>query len=569
MNSSALLKHVMRHALRGVCVGVLIGVLDLIHVTTGTVEGFTIFEADEELSFVSALLWTVCLPATVSMLVCALQWLTFTALHTLHRRCSTWAMWGAVTAYSALWSHPWHQTVLQGDGITAHENYVFISWTLWVAMTVLVTLVHGLSIARLRYELVWGASSIFGLSFSALMFPNYPHFHAYLIVWSVWSMGAFFWVHDSAKGKKTKAQSRAHGHIVFALSSLLLVGVMGFFVWHTYAYRKSIKMLNEELLMVRFIARHEPLRLFRDPGDGFGLQALTSLQRREAHEEIKQHQRAYGVTGAEHKEARRAKAKHVVIVVLESMRAERWNDPNIAPRFATWSKQGAYFPRAVAQYPATPLAYGAMFLSQTPYVLVHSPYWASGTPLSHLHKADVFERTYLSRPENHWFDQSAITGFLLGPGTQADVVHTSTPEGLEGLRLFLQDTYREGVPSLSWLHIYDAHSPYELHSSVRQPQPGEPPSLAAYLSEVGYVDDALGEFMAWYFTHPIHHETLILVIGDHGEALGDVILGRSYWGHHVHVHASLAHIPLVSVQRPDGGMRVKPAAENSLRDDVR
>ena len=54
--------------------------------------------------------------------------------------------------------------------------------------------------------------------------------------------------------------------------------------------------------------------------------------------------------------------KHVLLVVLESIRWNSWADESLAPNFHRWRRHGTYV-NAVAQYPATPLAYGAMFTS--------------------------------------------------------------------------------------------------------------------------------------------------------------------------------------------------------------
>lgn len=66
---------------------------------------------------------------------------------------------------------------------------------------------------------------------------------------------------------------------------------------------------------------------------------------------------------------------------------------------------------------------------------------------------------------------------------------------------------------------------------------------AAYASEIRYVDEQLGNFMEWFYDHPVSANTLVVVIADHGEGIGDELDGKPFWGHHVHVHNILSTVP--------------------------
>jgi arylsulfatase A-like enzyme/tetratricopeptide (TPR) repeat protein len=75
------------------------------------------------------------------------------------------------------------------------------------------------------------------------------------------------------------------------------------------------------------------------------------------------------------------------------------------------------------------------------------------------------------------------------------------------------------VPFFAWVHLYDAHSPYE---------PPEPfvsefrsrglPGL--YDGEISFVDQQLARLLAWLQGAGLDQRTVVLIVGDHGEALG-------------------------------------------------
>ena len=231
-----------------------------------------------------------------------------------------------------------------------------------------------------------------------------------------------------------------------------------------------------------------------------------------------------------------ARGDSVLLVVLESTRADSWGDPAIAPEFLEWRRHGVYVPRAVSQYPATPLAYGAIFTSQPPSVVAQSAHWSKHRLFDLL--APRFRGVYLSQPADGWFDTGAMTSFITA---DASVVrrHESTSAGLTSLRSFLEG---EGGrdPFFAWVHLFDPHQPYRARGNTSP----KAPAPERYRSEVRAVDADLGQFMHWFYEQPFAARTLVVVVGDHGEAMGELIDGEPYTGHHVYVVDAIAHVPL-------------------------
>ncbi len=71
-------------------------------------------------------------------------------------------------------------------------------------------------------------------------------------------------------------------------------------------------------------------------------------------------------------------------------------------------------------------------------------------------------------------------------------------------------------PFFIWVHLYDAHDPYD------PPEPYKSRYASApYDGEIAYVDSALGKLLGYLREHGLYPGSLIAVMADHGEALGD------------------------------------------------
>jgi arylsulfatase A-like enzyme/Tfp pilus assembly protein PilF len=91
-------------------------------------------------------------------------------------------------------------------------------------------------------------------------------------------------------------------------------------------------------------------------------------------------------------------------------------------------------------------------------------------------------------------------------------------------------------PHFVWVHLYDPHDPYE------PPTPySETYKDHLYDGEIAYADSALANFLAFVKKAGWYENSLIIVVGDHGEGLGE---------HHENTHGiflydSTTHVPLI------------------------
>ena len=107
-----------------------------------------------------------------------------------------------------------------------------------------------------------------------------------------------------------------------------------------------------------------------------------------------------------------------------------------------------------------------------------------------------------------------------------------------------QATHR---PFFFWLHLYDPHSPYDppepYHTQYRD---------HLYDGEIAYADHELGRLITWLKNNHLYERTMIVLLSDHGESLGD----HGEKEHGFFVYNSTVHVPLIV--KPPAGSRFRP-----------
>lgn len=91
-------------------------------------------------------------------------------------------------------------------------------------------------------------------------------------------------------------------------------------------------------------------------------------------------------------------------------------------------------------------------------------------------------------------------------------------------------------PFFAWLHLYDPHAPYEPPEPFRSSYPDNP-----YAGEVAYTDQVIGRVVERLAEHDTPSGTLVAVVGDHGEGLGEH--GEST--HSLLIYNSTLHVPML------------------------
>jgi choline-sulfatase len=115
------------------------------------------------------------------------------------------------------------------------------------------------------------------------------------------------------------------------------------------------------------------------------------------------------------------------------------------------------------------------------------------------------------------------------------------------------DSHPRG-PFFLWVHLYDAHDPYD------PPEPYKSRYASApYNGEIAYVDSAVGKLLSWLRVRGLYQGSLIAVMADHGEALGD----HGEDTHGMFLYDSTIHVPLLFKLPGErsGGRRIEARAE--------
>jgi choline-sulfatase len=92
------------------------------------------------------------------------------------------------------------------------------------------------------------------------------------------------------------------------------------------------------------------------------------------------------------------------------------------------------------------------------------------------------------------------------------------------------------APHFVWLHLYDPHDPYEPPLPYTETYKGR-----LYDGEIAYADSALGHFLAYLKKQGWYEGAMIVVVGDHGEGLGE----HHEDTHGIFLYDSTTHVPLI------------------------
>jgi choline-sulfatase len=91
-------------------------------------------------------------------------------------------------------------------------------------------------------------------------------------------------------------------------------------------------------------------------------------------------------------------------------------------------------------------------------------------------------------------------------------------------------------PHFLWVHLYDPHDPYEPPAPYSQTYKDR-----LYDGEIAYADSALAHFIAYLKQSGRYRNAVILVVGDHGEGLGE----HNEDTHGIFLYDSTTHVPVI------------------------
>lgn len=221
---------------------------------------------------------------------------------------------------------------------------------------------------------------------------------------------------------------------------------------------------------------------------------------------------------------------NVVLITLDTVRADHlhcYGYENIkTPTVDGLAANGVLFEKAVTQTPLTEPSHASIFTGTYPNVN-HVRDNGFELPPSSVTLATILQRAGW---DTAGFISSAVLsrqfgfnrGFATydGQGMEATDKITGQPVAARPANITVDHAIswlntQSGKPFFVWLHLYDAHTPYHPPAQFLKQYPKSP-----YDAEIAFEDQQLGRFLGVVRKKSLPEKTLVLLLSDHGEGLG-------------------------------------------------
>jgi arylsulfatase A-like enzyme/Tfp pilus assembly protein PilF len=254
---------------------------------------------------------------------------------------------------------------------------------------------------------------------------------------------------------------------------------------------------------------------------------------------------------------------NVVLVTIDTVRADHvgcYGAPDVqTPTMDTLASDGIVFDNAIAQVPLTLPSHAVILTGMYPFqngvqdftgrpldkrfATVTQVFKARGYATGAVVSAFVLDQSWGLARGFDLYDDAFSPEAYSQRGERAGMVERSGEVTVTRALDWLNKTSR---PFFLWLHLYDPHSPYNPPEPYRDQYRTHP-----YDGEIAYADHELGRLITWLKGSRLYDNTLIVVLSDHGESLGE----HGEKEHGFFVYKSTVRIPLI----------IKPPASAGLR----
>jgi arylsulfatase A-like enzyme/cytochrome c-type biogenesis protein CcmH/NrfG len=229
-----------------------------------------------------------------------------------------------------------------------------------------------------------------------------------------------------------------------------------------------------------------------------------------------------------------SKSPNIILITLDTTRADRMgfmgSKRGLTPNLDALAKQSSVFTHAYAQAPLTPTSHATILTGTYPQyhqVTGFGNALAADLPylpqilLAHRYHTAAFVGSIVLEPNPPYapgFDRGFETydaGFHNeGPGQ--DRYSTVQRRGGEVVAHALAWLRKHPKgPFFIWIHVYDAHDPYDPPEPYKTHYKSEP-----YDGAIAYEDAAIGKLLAQLKLRGLYDGALMAVTADHGESLG-------------------------------------------------
>jgi choline-sulfatase len=246
---------------------------------------------------------------------------------------------------------------------------------------------------------------------------------------------------------------------------------------------------------------------------------------------------------------------NVILITLDTTRADRMgflgSKLGLTPNLDALARQSVVFTRAYSQVPLTTASHATILTGTYPQFHQVNDF---GVALAE----DLPYAPYIFRG-NGYHTAAFVGSLVLDPETRSapgfdrgfDAYDAGFHRRRQGEDRYQAIERRGGEvvaralawlnahqkgPYFIWIHLYDAHDPYE------PPEPFKTRYASApYDGEIAYDDSAVGKLLTQLRARGLYDGALIAVMADHGEALGE----HGEATHGVFLYDETIHVPLL------------------------
>jgi arylsulfatase A-like enzyme/Flp pilus assembly protein TadD len=226
---------------------------------------------------------------------------------------------------------------------------------------------------------------------------------------------------------------------------------------------------------------------------------------------------------------------NIILITLDTTRADRMgflgSKRGLTPNLDALAKQSAIFTHAYAQAPLTPTSHATILTGTYPQFhqvndfrvpLAATLPYAPDILHAHGYHTAAFVGSMVLDPGPSYapgFDRGFDTydaGFHPEEVRTKGRYHSVERRGTEVVAHALAWlTQHPKGPFFVWVHLYDAHDPYDPPEPYKTRYAKEP-----YDGEIAYEDSAVGKLLQQLKLRGLYDGTAIAVMADHGESLG-------------------------------------------------
>jgi arylsulfatase A-like enzyme/Tfp pilus assembly protein PilF len=265
---------------------------------------------------------------------------------------------------------------------------------------------------------------------------------------------------------------------------------------------------------------------------------------------------------------------NLVVVTLDTTRADRlgaYGRQNAGtPAFDSLASDGVLFEHAMTAAPLTLPAHSTIFTGRFPpehgvrdnggYFLNDSETTLAETLKSHGYATGGFIAAYvldskwgINQGFDTYFDDFDLSKYKV---MSMGAIQRPANEVMDHALPWIEA--HRGAPFFAWIHLYDAHTPYEPPAPFRERFPEDP-----YQGEISFADSQVGRLVQSLQDQGVMDRTVIVVIGDHGESLGD----HGEKSHGFFIYESTTHVPML-IRAPFSAMQHRRVADPVRSVDV-